>query len=609
MPLAKVVRAALYAPAPSTTRGESTSLSATPKGDFLVYGAGKLVIIRSAANPLQATLYAEHQGAVTAVAVSPNGEWIASGDERGTVRIWANQPERTLKLETFALGGKVLDIAWSGDGQRVLAVGEGQQSYGKVFTWDSGNTVGAIDSHSKRIITGAFKPTRPFRIATGSDDLNINWYEGPPFKFKSSFREHTRYPNCVRFSPDGEQLISVGSDSKIVMYNGPTGQKVADITCDDMHTGAIYACAWAPDSKQLLTVSADKTAKVWHVDLGQPHCTIVMAEHGTVGDMQVGCCWQGATVASLSLSGRINLIDPAAGKVVSSLMGHNRAITALSVDRTTDKARFASASFDGVLAVWDARTGGCQVIDGTGHENGIVDVAFLPGDILASAALDRTVRFSNLQSGAYNGSATVQLDGSACGMCALGDDGFVVAVTEKSLFVVAPGKVVAQVDAGFRASCVACSPSGAQIAIGGQEGEIQLFEYAGAKLGRLPNGGKRHQGEVTALAFSPTGAHLGSCDAARHVYAWELPSFTPVSTSWAAHKAKVTTLAWSPSGRLLATGGVDSSLVLWSVDAPDESVTTRLAHTDGVTAVGFLSDELIISAGQDACIKTWAIQK
>jgi len=442
MPLAKVVRAALYAPAPSTTRGESTSLSATPKGDFLVYGAGKLVIIRSAANPLQATLYAEHQGAVrsarrcarpalralwaralraarisrrliapqvTAVAVSPNGEWIASGDERGTVRIWANQPERTLKLETFALGGKVLDIAWSGDGQRVLAVGEGQQSYGKVFTWDSGNTVGAIDSHSKRIITGAFKPTRPFRIATGSDDLNINWYEGPPFKFKSSFREHTRYPNCVRFSPDGEQLISVGSDSKIVMYNGPTGQKVADITCDDMHTGAIYACAWAPDSKQLLTVSADKTAKVWHVDLGQPHCTIVMAEHGTVGDMQVGCCWQGATVASLSLSGRINLIDPAAGKVVSSLMGHNRAITALSVDRTTDKARFASASFDGVLAVWDARTGGCQVIDGTGHENGIVDVAFLPGDILASAALDRTVRFSNLQSGAYNGSATVQL--------------------------------------------------------------------------------------------------------------------------------------------------------------------------------------------------------
>lgn len=183
-------------------------------------------------------------------------------------------------------------------------------------------------------------------------------------------------------------------------------------------------------------------------------------------------------------------------------------------------------------------------------------------------------------------------------MCALGDDGFVVAVTEKSLFVVAPGKVVAQVDAGFRASCVACSPSGAQIAIGGQEGEIQLFEYAGAKLGRLPNGGKRHQGEVTALAFSPTGAHLGSCDAARHVYAWELPSFTPVSTSWAAHKAKVTTLAWSPSGRLLATGGVDSSLVLWSVDAPDESVTTRLAHTDGVTAVGFLSDELIISAGQ-----------
>lgn len=64
--LAKVAASSLYAPAPSTTRGEATPLAATPKGDFLVYGAGKHVVIRSVADPLQATLYAQHQSAVRA---------------------------------------------------------------------------------------------------------------------------------------------------------------------------------------------------------------------------------------------------------------------------------------------------------------------------------------------------------------------------------------------------------------------------------------------------------------------------------------------------------------------------------------------------------------
>lgn len=183
-------------------------------------------------------------------------------------------------------------------------------------------------------------------------------------------------------------------------------------------------------------------------------------------------------------------------------------------------------------------------------------------------------------------------------MCSIAEQGLVAAVTETTLFVVAPGAVKAQLAVGFRASAVACSPSGSEIAVGGQEGEVHLFAFAGGKLSKLPTGAKRHQGQVTQLAYSPAGTHLASCDANRHVYAWELPGFAPVSTSWTAHKAKVLALAWSPSGRLLATGGVDSSIVLWSIEQPDENVNTRLAHADGVTAIGFLSDDLIISAGQ-----------
>ena len=61
----------------------------------------------------------------------------------------------------------------------------------------------------------SYRQTRPFRIVTGGEDLLVNFYEGPPFKYKHNLREHDRYPNVVRFSPDGAQFASVGSDYKV----------------------------------------------------------------------------------------------------------------------------------------------------------------------------------------------------------------------------------------------------------------------------------------------------------------------------------------------------------------------------------------------------------
>jgi WD40 repeat protein len=55
-----------------------------------------------------------------------------------------------------------------------------------VFLWDSGSTVGSCDQHTKSINAVDYKPTRPFRICTASEDFSVKFYEGPPFKFKLS---------------------------------------------------------------------------------------------------------------------------------------------------------------------------------------------------------------------------------------------------------------------------------------------------------------------------------------------------------------------------------------------------------------------------------------
>jgi WD40 repeat protein len=101
------------------------------------------------------------------------------------------------------LAGAASDMAWTDDSKRIAVVGQGREKFGAVFLFDSGASVGEITGHSKTITTVDIKQTRPYRLATGSEDLAMNWFEGPPFKFKSTFREHQRLVNCVRFSPDG----------------------------------------------------------------------------------------------------------------------------------------------------------------------------------------------------------------------------------------------------------------------------------------------------------------------------------------------------------------------------------------------------------------------
>ena len=56
--------------------------------------------------------------------------------------------------------------------------------FGAVFLWDSGSSVGTISGHIKTINSLSYKPTRPFRIVTASEDHSTCFFEGPPFKFK-----------------------------------------------------------------------------------------------------------------------------------------------------------------------------------------------------------------------------------------------------------------------------------------------------------------------------------------------------------------------------------------------------------------------------------------
>lgn len=87
--------------------------------------------------------------------------------------------------------------------------------FGHVFLWDSGSSVGDIIGHSKAINAIDLKQTRPFRVVTAGEDNLMCWYEGPPFRFKRDIKEHTRFVNAIRFSPNGERACSGSADGTV----------------------------------------------------------------------------------------------------------------------------------------------------------------------------------------------------------------------------------------------------------------------------------------------------------------------------------------------------------------------------------------------------------
>ena len=196
-------------PAPATVRGQPMALGADAKRSSVVYGNGLFVYCRDVENPSKVRAIHKHKRAVTTARVSPSGNYCASGDVEGNLVVWALDNEtNTVKFEGQMLAGRVNDIAWTGDNERLMIVGEGKEGFGAAVML-SGSSCGGVTGHSRNIQSVDLRRERPFRAATGSEDTEVAFHHGPPFKFNLGIKDNSNTVNCVRFSPSGDKFITV----------------------------------------------------------------------------------------------------------------------------------------------------------------------------------------------------------------------------------------------------------------------------------------------------------------------------------------------------------------------------------------------------------------
>lgn len=323
--------------------------------------------------------YTGHTATTTVARFSPSGYYIASADVSGQLRVWdAISEESNLKGEFPIISGKIMDLAWDGESKRIIAVGDGREKYGQAVMFDSGNSVGEISGHSKVVNAASIRPVRPYRAATGGDDSNVVFYHGPPFKFNCSAKDHhTNFVNGVAFSPDGTYLVSVGSDRKIFLWDGKTGELVTQIQDgDNDHKGSIFSVSWEKDSKRFVTASGDQSVKIWDVESRKNTHTWKFGDVASVPHQQVGVVWPSRAdglIISISNSGHLNYLSEKSKEPIRVVQGHQGNITALSVE--AGGKTLWTGSFEGRVFCWNVKTGEAEVPEGQAHTNRVVGFA------------------------------------------------------------------------------------------------------------------------------------------------------------------------------------------------------------------------------------------
>nr|POE47993.1 putative wd repeat-containing protein c9g1.05 [Quercus suber] len=606
---------AIWAAVPTTTRGTPTPLSSDSKGERIAYASNKSIFVRSIDQPEIAKQYTQHKAATTVARFSPSGFYIASGDVSGEVRVWDSFGAENTKGEYHIIAGRINDIAWDGDSQRIIAVGDGKERYGHCITADSGNTVGEISGHSSQINAVSVRQKRPLRAATGGDDTNLCFFHGAPFKFNTSSRgQHDKFIYGVEFSPDGETLVSVGSDRKIWLYDGKTGEPIKQIG-EGEHKGSIFGVSWAKDSKQFVTCSGDQTVKVWEVESGR--CTQSWRMGGdnvvSIPDQQVGVVWptgrNDGLIISIDLQGNLNYFQPGMDLPVKVVRGHQKAITAATFSDLSGKKTLWTGSYDGCSRSWNVLDGEANVIDGEMHSNYVAGIASAREEgRVYSVGWDDTLRSVDVAQCSSIGSA-LKTAGQPKGVATtlVAGKPHTLVATASGITIIAGGSEIGQQKLPAPPTCLSATTD--LIAVGSDDKIVRLFKPAtSASFGDMIELTEATS-PISSLAFSPSGSHLavGLANGKIFVYTTTSGKWALETNRWSAHTARVTSIAWSPDSKKAVSGALDTNVFVWSLTDPGKRIKALNAHKEGVGAVVWAEDGKVISAGADAAVKVWKV--
>ncbi|HLJ93228.1 MAG TPA: WD40 repeat domain-containing protein [Gemmataceae bacterium] len=511
------------------------------------------------------------------------------------------KPRLRLGTLRFRHGGIVKDLAGPSRNHLLASCGVD----GKVRIWDTrtGEAVRCLSGASEPLYCVTLSPDGQWVAAGGQ--RGVYYWEVATAKEVRRWQNPLAFATCLALAPDGRTLAMRGqARAEISLWDAPTATKLYD-------WGAQIGgqLAFSPDGRTLAV--SDNAVRLLDVTTGEEQLGLPSAA-------AVAYSPDGRILALGGSNGMLQLWEPATGKQIQSLSGHQGIV--LRVAFSADGKTLASFSGNGEIRVWNLATGKerCRI-----KHAGPIALSE-DGTVLYVGGSDSVIRLWNTATGEELRSHGGQ---GAITAAAVAPDGksVVTAGQDSVLYAwnASDGQLIRRYQGHqWTISCLAFSPNGRLLASGGgmvfplqprdQPCELRLWDTAtGREVHRLDSG----QSPVIRVTFLAGGQSLAAVEAGGgRVRIWEAAtgkelyqfgnrlsanaSFSPNGTFFG-HGGLYSSL--TPDGALLAQWGPDV-VQLWSMgdrtrlgEFRPELGVPSLAMRDGYR--GFILSAQAISPG------------
>jgi WD40 repeat protein/serine/threonine protein kinase len=242
--------------------GAVTAVSISPDGKRIASASLDLTVMIS--DPVTGEMIGDplegHTRAVYGLAFSPDGQFLASGGEGGRVFLWDMTAEQSTGRLIVDSGSKVWALAFSPD-SKILA---GGLDGGVLQLWnvETAEAVGEpLTRHNDAVVTLAFSSDGQ-TLATGSWDNSVILWDTDTWQPRGEPITSTDWVSGVAFSPDNQTLAYSSFNQTISLWDIPTNQSIGQplIGHQDAATDVAFS-----RSGLLASASADRSIILWDV--------------------------------------------------------------------------------------------------------------------------------------------------------------------------------------------------------------------------------------------------------------------------------------------------------------------------------------------------------
>jgi WD40 repeat protein/serine/threonine protein kinase len=583
------------------TAGEVSALAVALGGSVFVTGDDRghiRVWSIDHDEPLQ-VIDKAHQAAVTDIAFSRDGEWLATASEDGTAKVWLWR-EREAKVELTSDATRVNGVAFSPDGQKLATAharaetpssGVGATTRGglvRVWRLPSGELEQTLSGHAASVFRVSFNSDGT-RLASGSPDGRLRLWDVSDW----SYTEHPAFGTDLVFHPLAADTLAMAS-----MYHDIRVCRVADgpqlqqQTVTRRFPRRISTVAFSPDGSRLVAASYDGTTRIRSLDstevvsLEQPGQLVTAAAFTDNERLLTG-----------TDQGQLRYWDLGDRMRSMEIMAHpTRAVNGV-VFRSDGKAVLTSG-LDGAVRLWSTADGSQhyewsvegQSISGAGLASNNELVAWESGGVgyVADFAADRDFQ-----------PAGVAADALLSSSLALSHTGRLLAVVDFGglrLIDVANGRMLPHA-LEEEVTCLAASAATEEFAAAGTSGRVWLVRAEGPveMLAEFDS-------PVLCLAISRDGqavaAGLASTGGA------VVNSVSGETVMLTGYSAPINCLDFSPDGKTVATGDDDGDVRLWDAAIGAERLVLKTSQR--VLAIAFDNNATRLAAGgDDGILRLW----